>query len=77
MIVKEGGLCAKNEDPKVEAIPLFNYQNGTTIYDTLHSKADRVNITSKYNSVSQGFRLLESLQHNKIDLDLIFSDEVF
>jgi len=35
MIVKEGGLCAKNEDPKVEAIPLFNYQNGTTIYDTL------------------------------------------
>ena len=41
-VKEEGGVCGKNEDPKVEAIPLFNFQNGTTIYDTLHSKADRV-----------------------------------
>jgi hypothetical protein len=30
----------KEEDPK--KISLFNYQNGITLHDTLHAKADRV-----------------------------------
>ena len=32
----------KTDCPVVKSIPLFNYMTGDTIYDTLHSKADRV-----------------------------------
>ena len=32
------------EEKGPKEIALFNYQNGTTLYDTLHAKADRVNI---------------------------------
>ena len=40
----------EEEGPK--KIALFNYQNGTTLYDTLHAKADRVNITIQQKKLS-------------------------
>ena len=41
-------LDKEEEGPK--KIALFNYQNGTTLHDTLHAKADRVNITKQQKS---------------------------
>ena len=35
-------MSEKTDCPVVQSIPLFNYMTGDTIYDTLHSKADRV-----------------------------------
>jgi hypothetical protein len=48
MALNGDSFCKTGDEEGPKKISLFNYQNGTTLHDTLHAKADRVRHFLRY-----------------------------